>query len=200
VSIGAVCAACNRLLGLDVKDLEPPPEGGTAADSGTLDATEAACVNLLPNGGFEDAPQCAPWTNYGRPSFDSTPTHSGANACGLCVGSSGGAVNFGTALTNHPFLPGEALHVELWVRAKDDALNAAVANLAVGTNPADLGYPSTLHLSADSYQRLSHDILTPLDGGPAQIAYISLIVSGRSDGGGDCILVDDVVACQPDGG
>jgi hypothetical protein len=204
VSIGT-CGACSLLIG--TKDLQPPPDevgvavDGAAVDAGTLDvvttdAAPAACVSLLPNGGFEQAPNCAPWFNYGGPAFDSTPARSGANACGLCVGPSGGTINFFTRLEGHPFGPGEALHVELWVRAKDDALYAQRAHLAVGTdlNPVE---ERTMFLSTE-YQPLGCDISTPLDGGPAQTAYIQLLVPSPSDAG--CILVDDVVACRPDGG
>lgn len=205
-SIALACGACSAIIGIN--HLTP----GDGADASALDgATEGApegaadaendasgCVNLITNPSFEEGAPCAPWINYGGPVHDSTTARSGAHACGACVGPEGGAVNLLTSVPEHPFSPGEVVHVELWVRAEDSALVGATANLAVGTDVKGLGAPNTIHLTKD-YQRISFDRLIPLDAGSPQTASMSLLVRDPADAGGDCILFDDVVVCR-DGG
>src|SRR4051794_36719930 len=60
-----------------------------AADDGRADTgtpTDAGCINVIVNPGFEGATTCAPWKNYGGAALPGTPALGGAKACSACSG------------------------------------------------------------------------------------------------------------------
>jgi hypothetical protein len=209
----ALALACGTF---GAKSEQPPTIDGSVApsDAGASDASpadpsdaapdvlatdgRATCVNLMANAGFEEQSSCAPWVKHAGSASDGVPARSGAKACGSCA-DPGGTIYLLVDLAGHEFAPSERLHVEVWVRASDGGLVAAPARLYVGTNTTNAGDPARVYLSND-YQRLSADYTIPLEGGAVQIPFLGIAVSDGAGGSGGCILVDDVVACRPDGG